>query len=68
MVGSVAGMIQYEPEGDEGFGYDPVFYLPSFERTMAQIALEEKNRISHRSDAARKAAQVLWKIGSPPAD
>ncbi len=68
VVGSVAGMIQYESEGEEGFGYDPVFYLPSFERTMAQIALEEKNRISHRSDAARKAAQVLWKIGSLPAD
>ena len=68
VVGSVAGMIQYESEGDEGFGYDPVFYLPSFERTMAQIALEEKNRISHRSDAARRAAQVLWKIGSLPAD
>ena len=68
VVGSVAGMIQYEPQGDEGFGYDPVFYLPSFERTMAQIALEEKNRISHRSDAARKAAEILRKIGSLPAD
>ncbi len=68
VVGSVAGMIQYEPQGDEGFGYDPVFYLPSFEWTMAQIALEEKNRISHRSDAAGKAARVLWKIGSLPAD
>ena len=68
VVGSVAGMIQYEPQGDEGFGYDPVFYLPSFERTMAQIPLEEKNRISHRSDAARKAAQVLRQIGSLPAD
>ena len=68
VVGSVAGMIQYEPQGDEGFGYDLVFYLPSFERTMAQIALEEKNRISHRSDAARKAAQVLWKLGSLAAE
>ncbi len=68
VVGSVAGMIQYEPQGDEGFGYDPVFYLPSFERTMAQIALEEKNRISHRADAARKAAQVLGQIGSLPTD
>ena len=68
VVGSVAGMVQYEPQGDEGFGYDPVFYLPSFERTMAQIALEEKNRISHRSDAARKAAQILPKLASIPAD
>ncbi len=68
VVGSVAGMIQYAPQGDEGFGYDPVFYLPSFERTMAQVPLEEKNRISHRSDAARKAAQVILKIGSLPAN
>ena len=68
VVGSVAGMIQYEPEGDEGFGYDPVFYLPSFQRTIAQLTLEEKNLISHRSDAARKAALVLQKIASLPAD
>ena len=68
VVGSVAGMIQYEPQGDEGFGYDPVFYLPSFQRTMAQITLEEKNRISHRSGAARKAAEVLREIGFLPAD
>ena len=37
VVGSVAGMIQYEPQGDEGFGYDPVFYLPSYGKTMAQL-------------------------------
>ena len=59
VVGSVAGMIQYEPEGDEGFGYDPLFYLPSYRQTMAQLPLEEKNRISHRSDAARRAVAVL---------
>ena len=59
MVGSVAGMIQYEPVGDEGFGYDPVFYLPSFGQTMAQISSADKNRISHRSDAARKAVAFL---------
>jgi XTP/dITP diphosphohydrolase len=62
VVGSVSGMIQYQPQGDKGFGYDPVFYLPSFERTMAQIDLEDKNRISHRSDAVRKAAQVLRNV------
>ena len=59
MVGSVAGMIQYEPMGDEGFGYDPVFYLPSYGLTMAQLPLEEKNRISHRANAAGKAVQAL---------
>ena len=59
VVGSVAGMIQYEPQGDEGFGYDPVFYLPSYGKTMAQLSLEDKNLISHRADAARKAAALL---------
>ena len=59
VVGSVAGMIQYEPVGDEGFGYDPVFYLPSFDRTMAQLPVEQKNRVSHRSDAARRVVAVL---------
>ncbi len=62
VVGSVAGMIQYEPQGDEGFGYDPVFYLPSYGKTMAQLSLKEKNRISHRADAARKAATVLQRL------
>lgn len=57
--GSVAGMIQYEPMGEEGFGYDPVFYLPSYGLTMAQLPLEEKNRISHRANAAGKALKLL---------
>jgi XTP/dITP diphosphohydrolase len=64
LVGSVAGMIQYEPQGTEGFGYDPVFYLPSYGKTMAQLPLEEKNRISHRSDAARKAVAVLNQLAT----
>ena len=59
LVGSVAGMIQYEPIGQEGFGYDPVFYLPSYGLTMAQLSLAEKNRISHRANAAGKAAGIL---------
>ena len=62
VVGSVAGMIQCEPVGDEGFGYDPVFYLPSFGRTIAQLPLDLKNRISHRSDAARRAVAALEKL------
>ena len=64
LVGSVAGMIQYEPEGGEGFGYDPVFYLPSYGKTIAQLPLEEKNRISHRADAARKAVAALKRIAA----
>jgi len=60
--GSVAGMIQYVSQGNNGFGYDPVFYLPSLGRTMAQLPLEDKNSISHRADAARKAAIILMKL------
>jgi XTP/dITP diphosphohydrolase len=59
VAGSVAGMIQYKPEGKDGFGYDPVFYLPSYGQTMAQLSLEAKNWISHRADAARKAVAAL---------
>ncbi|MCY3693213.1 MAG: RdgB/HAM1 family non-canonical purine NTP pyrophosphatase [Chloroflexota bacterium] len=59
VVGSVAGMIQYEPAGEHGFGYDPVFYLPSYGATMAELPLAAKNRVSHRTDAARKARQIL---------
>ena len=62
VVGSVAGMIQYEPRGEVGFGYDPVFYLPSYGLTMAQISLEDKNRISHRADATSRALHVLRKL------
>ena len=59
VVGSVAGMIQFEPEGEHGFGYDPVFYLPSLGQTIAEAPLGIKNRISHRADAARKARIML---------
>ena len=59
VVGSVAGVIQFEPEGEHGFGYDPVFHLPSLGQTIAQVPLEVKNRISHRADAARKARSIF---------
>ncbi len=59
VVGSVAGVIQYEPMGEHGFGYDPVFHLPSYSKTIAQLPLEAKNRVSHRADAARKARRIL---------
>ena len=63
--GTIAGMIQYRPMGEDGFGYDPVFYLPSYGMTMAQISPEEKNRISHRATATRKAMAVLQKLSKP---
>ena len=62
VAGSVEGMIQYTSLGQGGFGYDPVFYLPSHGVTMAQIPIEEKNRISHRAIAARKAGALLKRL------
>lgn len=59
VAGAIAGMIQYEPRGEHGFGYDPVFYLPSFGKTMAQLPPAVKNRISHRGDAMRRARRIL---------
>jgi len=53
------GIITFEPKGDKGFGYDPIFYLPELGKTMAEINLSEKNQISHRGKAAQKALQVL---------
>lgn len=64
VVGSVAGMIQYEPWGTGGFGYDPVFYLPSFDRTMAELSMLEKNLISHRADATQRAVTALKRLAA----
>ena len=52
--GEVEGYITYNPVGEEGFGYDPVFYVPEFKKTMAELPPEIKNRISHRGKAFRK--------------
>ena len=60
--GECPGVIGFEPRGDQGFGYDPVFYLPELGKTMAELSLDEKNRVSHRGAAARKALQVLERI------
>ncbi len=57
--GECHGFISFEPKGEEGFGYDPLFYLPDLGKTMAELPLERKNRVSHRGQAARKARQVL---------
>jgi XTP/dITP diphosphohydrolase len=57
--GICEGIIAFGPAGDNGFGYDPVFYLPDCGATMAQLPSEEKNRISHRGRAAHAAEQLL---------
>ena len=57
--GSVDGMIQYSPQGVDGFGYDPVFFIPSHYRTLAQISLAEKNQLSHRGNAAKIVVESL---------
>lgn len=53
------GMIAFEPKGEHGFGYDPIFYLPELGKTMAELTTDEKNRISHRAIAARQAEVFL---------
>ena len=57
--GVLEGEILESERGDGGFGYDPVFYVPSEGRSLAEMTLEEKNAISHRARAARAMAQVL---------
>lgn len=52
--GRVDGLILPEPRGSGGFGYDPLFYLPDLKKTMAELSLKEKNRISHRGQALQK--------------
>lgn len=49
--GSLEGLITEQSVGDRGFGYDPVFLVPEFNRTLAQLTAEEKNRMSHRAKA-----------------
>ncbi|TDF97600.1 non-canonical purine NTP pyrophosphatase [Paenibacillus piri] len=53
------GGIIAEPRGANGFGYDPLFYLPEFGQTMAELDIEQKNKISHRGQAIRKLWQAL---------
>ncbi len=60
--GECRGFITFEPRGEQGFGYDPVFYLPELDKTMAELPLKIKNQVSHRGQAARKVYQVLERL------
>ncbi len=56
------GIITHEPIGDNGFGYDPIFYIPNLNRTMAQLTSSEKNAVSHRGIALRLAVDIIKKL------
>jgi XTP/dITP diphosphohydrolase len=60
--GTVEGRIAQEPRGENGFGYDPVFLLPDRRATAAELPPDEKNAVSHRGAAARKARAVLERM------
>ncbi|WP_243297424.1 XTP/dITP diphosphatase [Bacillus litorisediminis] len=64
--GTCEGKILTEKRGSNGFGYDPIFYVEEYGKTLAELSKEEKNRISHRGNAIKKLSQVLdeWLAGS----
>jgi len=57
--GECRGQIGYGSKGTNGFGYDPVFFVPEFHRMMAELSEEEKNRISHRARAFKKLRSLI---------
>ena len=57
--GEICGLLLKEPVGENGFGYDPIFYVPEFGMTTAQMPLEQKNSISHRGQALKKMVAKL---------
>lgn len=57
--GDCHGVVALEPRGENGFGYDPLFYLPELAKTMAELLPETKDRVSHRGRAARQVPALL---------
>lgn len=57
--GTIEGIIGYEEKGANGFGYDPIFYVPEFGKTTAELSEEEKNQVSHRGNALRLMKEEL---------
>jgi len=57
--GTVEGFINYEPKGENGFGYDPIFFVPEFNQNLAQVSAEQKHSISHRGRAGRAAVPLI---------
>jgi XTP/dITP diphosphohydrolase len=62
--GIVEGTIAREPRGDNGFGYDPIFFYPPFNRTLAEASLAEKTTVSHRGKAFRALREFLLRCPS----
>ena len=58
-LGKMEGRIGYEIAGENGFGYDPIFFLPEYGKTSAEISADEKNAISHRGKALREMEKLL---------
>jgi XTP/dITP diphosphohydrolase len=57
--GTCEGQVAEAPQGENGFGYDPIFYVPELEKTFAQLSDQEKNARSHRGRALQKLAELL---------
>lgn len=62
--GTCEGEIIPEERGTGGFGYDPIFFIPELGRTMAELSMDEKNRLSHRARAVMNAKPILEKISN----
>jgi XTP/dITP diphosphohydrolase len=60
--GTLEGQIALEPRGTGGFGYDPIFYVPTLRKTVGELSPDEKHRISHRAQAAAVARQALMRL------
>ncbi len=63
--GSLEGRIVDQPRGDNGFGYDPYFFLPERGRRVAELSPDDKNAISHRARATRALVRALGELGGP---
>ena len=61
-TGTLEGLICEKPIGENGFGYDPIFYVPHLKKTVAQLTTQQKNAISHRGNAIRKLKPLLAKL------
>ena len=60
--GVIEGLIGYEQKGENGFGYDPIFYLPEYGKTSAELSPDEKNKISHRGKALTEMKKIIMNL------